>query len=176
MGDPHSKNNRHRPALPSHRLFSPFAFSAVTQIHTHTYARTHARTRSSTLSLPRIYLNMILFSPYGILFSLFVFFFFSTVVLAVEIGGYCLIILDAGPDFTKRWWREAVVHAVALESSCYRLTSDEKCMYKCTKIIVCCYHDPANYYRKIVTHIYHNGEKRKRMQKKENDDACLEQD
>lgn len=67
------------------------------------------------------------------------------------------------------------MHAVALESSCYRLTSDEKCMYKCTKIIVCCSRDPANY-RKIVTHIYHNGEKRKRMQKKENDDACFEQD
>lgn len=131
--------------LPS-RLIGCSHPSPSLPLHKYIRTRTHARTHTLVDAIVASHISQhdSLFSLRHIFFPLR-FFFFSTVVLAAEIGGCCLIILDAGPDFTKRWWREAVVHAAALESSCYRLTSDEKCMYKCTKIIVCCSRDPANY-------------------------------
>lgn len=138
MGDPHSKNNRHRPALPpSHRPFSPFAFSAAAA---QTHAHTHACTRSSTESPTPPPSHISQHPPFSLRDVSFFLSISSAVALADETGGYCRA-------SNRSCWigvreEEAKRSRCTQQHSnipCYRLTSDEKCMYKCTKLIVCCF-------------------------------------
>lgn len=113
MGDPHSKNNRHRPALPSHRPFSPFAFSTATQTNTHTqhtrgHACTHSSIESPTPQSPRMSQHNSLLTLRCIFLLLR--FFYNPRSWNKRLLPRAKIILVAGPDSTKRWWRGRGAH------------------------------------------------------------------